>query len=66
MTEKVIKSSTYGSARPRVDLPKLVDLYINKQLKLDELVSRTYPLDDINQSMTALEKGEVARSVIVM
>ena len=66
MTEKVIKSSTYGSARPRVDLPRLIDLYMNKQLKLDELVSRTYPLGDINQSMTALEKGEVARSVIVM
>lgn len=55
-----------GSARPRVDLPRLVDLYSNKQLKLDEFVSRTYPLEDINQSMTALEKGEVARSVIVM
>ena len=39
---------------------------MNKQLKLDELVSRTYPLDDINLSMTALEKGEGARSVIVM
>jgi len=44
-----------------MDLPRLIDLYMNKQLKLDELVSRTYPLDDINQSMTALEK-EVARA----
>jgi S-(hydroxymethyl)glutathione dehydrogenase/alcohol dehydrogenase len=57
MTEKVIKSSTYGSSRPRMDLPRLIDLYMNRQLKLDELISRTYPLDDINQSMTALEKG---------
>lgn len=46
-------------------MPRLVDLYINKQLKRDELVSRTYLLEDINQSMTALEKDEVARSVIV-
>lgn len=66
LTEKMIKSSTYGSSRPRVDLPRLIDLYMSKQIKLDELVSRTYPLEDINQSMTAMEKGEVARSVIMM
>ncbi len=37
-----------------------------KKLKLDELVTRTYPLDDVNAAMSALEKGEVLRSVLVM
>jgi NDMA-dependent alcohol dehydrogenase len=66
LTEKVIKGSVYGSARPRVDMPRLVDLYMSKKIKIDELVTRTYPLDEVNEAMTALEKGEVARSVIVM
>jgi len=66
LAEKTLKGSAYGSARPRVDLPRLVDLYMQKRLKLDELVTRTYPLDDVNVAMTALEKGEVLRSVIVM
>lgn len=66
LTEKEIKGSLYGSARPRVDMPRLIDLYMKKKLKLDELVSRTYSLDEVNDAMTALEKGEVARSVVVM
>jgi NDMA-dependent alcohol dehydrogenase len=66
LTEKVLKGSAYGSSRPQVDLPKLIGLYMNKKLKLDELVTRTYPLEDVNAALTALEKGEVARSVIVM
>lgn len=66
LTEKVLRGSAYGSARPHIDLPKLVDLYMTKKLKLDELVTRTYPLAEVNAAMTALEKGEVARSVIVM
>ena len=44
----------------------VVELYMHKKLKLDELVTRTYPLDGVNAAMTALEKGEVLRSVIVM
>jgi NDMA-dependent alcohol dehydrogenase len=66
LTEKVLRGSVYGSARPRVDMPRLIDLYMKKKLKLDELVTRTYSLDEVNEAMTALEKGEVARSVVVM
>jgi S-(hydroxymethyl)glutathione dehydrogenase/alcohol dehydrogenase len=66
LVEKCIKGSLYGSARPRVDMPMLIDLYMNKKLKIDELVSRTYSLDEVNVALAALEKGEVARSVVVM
>jgi S-(hydroxymethyl)glutathione dehydrogenase/alcohol dehydrogenase len=63
-TEKTLKGSWYGSARPFVDLPKMVDLYLNGKLKVDEMVSRYYPLDEINTAYDALANGEVARSII--
>lgn len=64
--EKVLMGSWYGSARPFVDLPKMVDLYMDGRLKVDELVSRHYPLDEINVAYDALANGEVARSVLTM
>ena len=64
-TERAIVGSWYGSARPWVDLPKLVDLYMRGKLKIDEMISRTYRLDEINTAYDALVAGEVARSVIV-
>jgi S-(hydroxymethyl)glutathione dehydrogenase/alcohol dehydrogenase len=50
--------------RPRVDIPHFTDLYMAGRLKLDELVTRTYPLDGINEASTAIKPGEVARSII--
>jgi len=46
-------------------MPKLIDLYMRGKLKIDELVSRRIKLDDVNRAFEAMEKGEVARSVIV-
>jgi S-(hydroxymethyl)glutathione dehydrogenase/alcohol dehydrogenase len=63
--ERVLTGSVYGSSRPRVDIPRLVDLYRGGRLKLDELLTRTYPFEDINAAYEALERGEVARSVVV-
>ena len=65
LAEKVLRGCVYGSTRPRYDMPRLIDLYMAGKLKLDELVSRTYPLEGINDAFTALKNGEVARSVIV-
>ena len=64
--EKTLQVSAYGSARPRVDMPRLVDLYMKKKLKLDEMITRTYPLEDVNAAMVALERGEGVRRVLVM
>ena len=64
LQEKTIKGTMYGSVRPNVDFPKLVDLYIDGRLKIDELVSRTYPLEEINEGFAALRTGQVARGVI--
>ena len=64
MAEKTVIGSMYGTARPHVDFPRLVSLYQAGHLKLDELVTRTYPLEGINDAFEALGRGEVARSVL--
>ncbi len=64
--EKTIKGCWYGSARPHLDMPKLLDLYKAGRLKLRELISKEFELDQINDAFAALEKGEVARGVIRM
>lgn len=62
--ERVLTGSLYGSSRPRIDIPRLIALYRAGKLKLDELLTRTYPFEQINRAYEALERGEVARSVV--
>jgi len=62
--ERVLTGSVYGSSRPAIDIPKLIALYRAGKLKLDELLTRTYPFKEINEAYAALERGEVARSVV--
>ena len=64
-TEKVIMGSWYGSARPWADFPRLVNLYMANRLSIDPMISRTYRLEEINEAYEALDKGEMARSVIL-
>ncbi len=64
-TEKVIMGSWYGSARPWADFPRLVNLYLANRLSIDPMISRTYRLEEINEAYEALDKGEMARSVIL-
>ncbi|MFN0096385.1 MAG: Zn-dependent alcohol dehydrogenase [Dehalococcoidia bacterium] len=63
--EKGIIGSYYGSTRQTYDMPWLMELYRQKRLKIDELISRRYSLDQINEAYDALKAGEVNRSVIV-
>jgi len=65
LQEKCIKGTMYGSVRPNLDFPWIVDLYMQKRLKIDELVSRTYRLEEINEGFAALRSGQVARGVVV-
>lgn len=62
--EHTIVGSLYGSGDPRVDIARLVELYRAGTLKLDELITRSYPLEQINDAYAALERGEVLRSVV--
>jgi Zn-dependent alcohol dehydrogenase len=60
-----ILGSRMGSTRLQVDVPKLVALYQQGRLKLDELVSARYALEDINEAMASVKRGESLRNVIV-
>jgi len=64
--EKTLRGSLYGSSRPRVDMPRLLDLYVAGKLKLDQLITRRYPLNEINDAVAAMRAGEVARAVITL
>ena len=64
MHEKRLIGSLYGSGQPLQDIPKLAALYGEGKLKLDELVTRTYRLDQVNEALAALAGGEGARGVI--
>jgi S-(hydroxymethyl)glutathione dehydrogenase/alcohol dehydrogenase len=57
--------SLYGSSRPRIDILNLIEMHQAGKLLLDELLTRTYPLEDINTAYAALERGEVARSLVL-
>jgi Zn-dependent alcohol dehydrogenase len=63
--ERVIRGSSYGGARTREDLPRLVNLYLAGKLKIDQLVTRRYGLDEANEAFRALAAGELARGLIV-
>jgi NDMA-dependent alcohol dehydrogenase len=65
LMEKQIRGGLYGSCNPRVDIPKIIDLYKRGDLKLDELVTRTYPLEEINQAYQDMVDGENFRGVVV-
>jgi S-(hydroxymethyl)glutathione dehydrogenase / alcohol dehydrogenase len=54
----------YGSFRPKLDFLRYVDMVVKGQLKVSELISRRYTLDEINEAYDRLGRGEVARSVI--
>jgi NDMA-dependent alcohol dehydrogenase len=64
--EKVLTGSMYGSARPIVDFPRLLSLYKANRLKLDELVTSTYKIEEINRAFEDMQKGVNARGVILM
>lgn len=60
-----ILGSKMGSARLRVDIPALVDLYQQGRLQLDELITGQYPLAEINAAIASVKRGDALRNVIV-
>ena len=62
--DRGVIGSRYGSARPQHDIPLLVDLYLRGQLKLDELVTRTYPLEGFETVLADMHDGKLARGVL--
>ena len=60
-----ILGSFVGSSSLHTDVPWLIDLYRQGRLKLDELITARYTLDQINEAIEATERGEAIRNVIV-
>ncbi len=63
--EKVVMGTYYGSANTARDFPLYADLYLKGKLDLERLVSRQYPLEQINEAYADMLGGSVARGVII-
>jgi S-(hydroxymethyl)glutathione dehydrogenase/alcohol dehydrogenase len=64
MQEKRLIGSLYGSGQPLRDIPRLIALHQEGKLKLHELATRIYRLDEVNEALAALASGEGARGII--
>jgi S-(hydroxymethyl)glutathione dehydrogenase/alcohol dehydrogenase len=65
VTGRVWKGTAFGGAKGRTDVPKIVDWYMDGKIKIDELITHTMPLDDINRSFDLMHEGESIRSVVL-
>ena len=65
MQQKQLVGTIFGSANPRYDVPRLLGLYQSGQLKLDELITTTYDLTEINQGYQDMRDGKNIRGVIL-
>ena len=61
---KEIKGTIFGSLNPRADIPNLLSMYTAGTLKLDELITNRYPLDEINEGYRAMRDGENIRGIV--
>jgi len=66
MWNKEIKGTIFGSGNPRYDIPNLLSMYRDGTLKLDELISKRYSLDEINQGYQDQRDGKIIRGVLTM
>ena len=62
--EKQVRGSLFGSSNPRADIPRFLELYRSGKLKLEELVTRTYSLDEVNIGYDDMRNGRNLRGVI--
>ena len=62
---KKLLGSFVGSSRPQVDLPKLIELYRGNRLDVDALITKRYPLEQVDQAFADMEAGAVVRGVLV-
>ncbi len=64
MMEKQIRGALYGSSNAQHDIPRMLELYNSGQLKLDELITREYALEDVNQGYEDMRNGINIRGLI--
>ena len=64
LMNKTLCGTVFGSCNPKSDIPLLAALYVSGQLLLDEMVTRRYRLDEINEAYADKAAGELIRGVI--
>jgi S-(hydroxymethyl)glutathione dehydrogenase/alcohol dehydrogenase len=65
VTGRVWRGTAFGGAKGRTDVPKIVDWYMQGKIRIDELITHTMPLTQINTAFALMERGESIRSVVV-
>jgi S-(hydroxymethyl)glutathione dehydrogenase / alcohol dehydrogenase len=65
VTGRVWKGTAFGGARGRSEVPKIVDWYMERKINIDDLITHTMPLKDINKAFDLMHAGESIRSVVV-
>ena len=64
VTGRVWKGTAFGGARGRTDVPRIVDWYMDGKINIDDLITHTMPLDDINRAFDLMHAGESIRTVV--
>lgn len=65
VTGRVWRGSAFGGARGRTDVPKIVDWYMDGKINIDDLITHTMPLDQINNAFDLMHEGKSIRSVVL-
>ncbi|MEL7537470.1 MAG: S-(hydroxymethyl)glutathione dehydrogenase/class III alcohol dehydrogenase [Pseudomonadota bacterium] len=65
VTGRVWRGTAFGGARGRTDVPKIVDWYMDGKINIDDLITHTMPLSEINTAFDLMHAGESIRSVIL-
>jgi len=64
VTGRIWKGTAFGGARSRTQVPRIVDWYMDGRINIDDLITHTMPLDDINRAFALMHAGESIRSVV--
>lgn len=65
VTGRIWRGTAFGGARGRTDVPKIVDWYMDGKINIDDLITHTMPLNDINKAFDLMHAGESIRSVVL-
>ena len=65
VTGRVWQGSAFGGARGRTDVPRIVDWYMDRKIRIDEMITHRLPLEQINDGFDLMARGESIRSVVV-
>ena len=65
VTGRVWRGTAFGGAKGRTDVPRIVDWYMDGKINIDDLITHTMPLDEINNAFDLMHAGESIRSVVI-